>query len=176
MEIILISGKAMSGKDTSAIMIKEQLEAKDKKVLIAHYADAVKFICTKYFDWDGNKDEKGRTILQRIGTDVVRTQEPDYWVGFVKSVLELFPDEWDYVLIPDCRFANEVESFKRDGWPTKSVRITRTNFESSLTEEQKNHISETALDYYEFDYYVYSESGLEELEQEIIKLVSNWEV
>jgi hypothetical protein len=35
-----------------------------------------------------------------------------------------------------------------------SIHVSRTDFESELTDNQKKHASETALDYYVFDYYV----------------------
>ena len=71
MRIIAISGHAQNGKDTTANIIKKHLEERGDKVLIVHYADLLKFICTKYFDWDGQKDEKGRHLLQYIGTDII---------------------------------------------------------------------------------------------------------
>ena len=176
MKIILISGKAMHGKDSSALLIKQRLESKNKKVLITHMADLLKYECKQFFNWDGNKDDYGRSLLQRIGTDVIRAKNPDYWVNFIKNFLEMFQGEWDYVLIPDVRFKNEIESFKIDGWPNISVRIIRTNFESTLTDEQKNHPSETALDDFEFDYYLVSPSGLEELESAVDEFIKWLEV
>ena len=106
MKVICISGKARHGKDTLAGILKNHLEDQGNRVLIAHFGDLVKYICEKFFDWDEQKDERGRTLLQYVGTDVVRTQEPNFWTDFIKKVLTLFPDEWDYVLIPDCRFPN----------------------------------------------------------------------
>jgi len=176
MKIINISGKAMAGKDTSALILKEKLESKNKKVLIAHFADLVKYVSKQFFNWNGIKDEQGRTILQRIGTDVVRTQKPNYWVDFIKGFLEMFQDEWDYVLIPDCRFKNEIEAFKQDGWPNVSVRIIRDNFISNLTPEQLNHPSETALDNYEFDYYIHNSYDMDYLNKEVEYLVEWLEV
>ena len=151
-EFICISGKAQHGKDTSAQILKEELDKLGKKVIIVHYADLLKFICKTYFGWDGNKDETGRTLLQRVGTDVVRAQEPDYWVDFVISIVRLFPDEWDYIIVPDCRFPNEIEALKKAGYPTTHIRVVRPNFDSGLTDEQKAHASEIALDNYSFDY------------------------
>ena len=164
MKVIQLSAKAQHGKDASATIIKEMLEAKKYKVLIAHYADLVKFIATTYFNWDGKKDEKGRSLLQRIGTEDVRTVYPDYWVDFVKSVLSIYKNEWDYVLIPDCRFPNEANAFNsNDNIENIVIRITRLNFENSLTPEQRLHASETSLDDYLFDYYIESNSGLDAL-------------
>ena len=45
MRIVLISGKARSGKDVSAKIIKEYLLKAGKRVLITHYADFLKEFC-----------------------------------------------------------------------------------------------------------------------------------
>jgi len=161
MKIILFSGHAMNGKDTSASILKDIMEQDNKKVLICHYADLLKYICKTFFNWNGEKNDTGRSILQHVGTDVIRKQKPDYWVDFIIGFLRLFPNEWDYVLIPDVRFPNEIDKMNTYGFDTFSVRINRIDFESSLTAEQKNHISETALDNYEFDYVINTISGLE---------------
>lgn len=167
MKVICISGKARHGKDTLAGMLNEQLTAKGYRVLTTHFGDLVKYICEKFFNWDGTKDEKGRTLLQYVGTDVVRKQRPSYWTDFVVSVLELFPNEWDYVLIPDCRFPNEVECFIEHGMDTTLICINRPNFVSNLTPEQLKHPSETAMDDYPPNLYVINDGTLKDLSNSI---------
>jgi len=176
MKLILISGKAQHGKDSTANMLKEKLEKQNKKVLIAHYGDLVKYVCKTFFDWNGEKDEAGRTLLQQIGTNKIRAAHPNFWVDFVKSILNIFYYEWDYVLIPDTRFPNEIDAYKRDSeyWDLVSVRVNRTNFESTLSKEQQEHISEIALDYYKFDYYL-DAVDLKELEILVDRLVERLE-
>jgi tRNA uridine 5-carbamoylmethylation protein Kti12 len=89
-KIILISGKAGSGKDSTANILKQKLESKNNKVLITHMADLLKYIVKTYFNWNSEKDEVGRHILQYIGTDVIRKQNPNYWIDFVKGILTMF--------------------------------------------------------------------------------------
>lgn len=151
MKIVCISGKAQHGKDTTAKLLEETLEAQGNRVLIAHYGDLVKYVCKNFFGWDGKKDEKGRTLLQRVGTDKIRAVSPDYWVDFIVSILDIFCDEWDYVLIPDTRFPNEYEIYETYGMDAILLRVVRPNFVSPLTEEQQKHASETALDDYQYD-------------------------
>ena len=171
MKVILISGKARFGKDLTANLIKEQLELKDKKVLVTHYADLLKYICKTFFEWNGVKDSVGRTILQFVGTDTIRGIKPDFWVDFIISILTMFDDSWDYILIPDTRFPNEIVKMKSSGLNCIAVRINRPNFVSSLTNEQLNHISETALDDYRFDYIIENDSSLDGLKREVDKLI-----
>lgn len=172
MKVILISGKAGHGKDTTADFLKSALEADGNSVLVTHYADLLKYICKAFFGWDGVKDEQGRSILQRVGTDVIRAQRPDYWVDFITDVLELFRGEWDYVLIPDCRFPNEVDRIRRAGFDTVLLRVLRENFESPLTPEQQAHPSETALDDVEPDYCIHNDGSLEHLRDAISEWIT----
>ena len=171
MTIILISGKARHGKDTCAEMVKGELETHGEKVLIAHFADLVKYVCKTFFDWDGIKDEYGRYILQYVGTDVVRTKNPDFWVNFLSEILSIFSDEWDYVIIPDTRFPNEIEGMKK--FPAKVIhlRVRRNNLVSPLTEKQQQHPSETALDYTEPDRWIENDGTIEDLEEKVSRFV-----
>ena len=68
-KVILISGKARSGKDTLAKVLGDYLKEQGKEVLITHYADSLKYICETVFKWDGKKDEKGRQLLIDIGAN-----------------------------------------------------------------------------------------------------------
>lgn len=156
MTVFGISGEAQAGKTTSANCIAGILRNKGHSVLIIHNADLLKFMCKVLFGWDGNKDEKGRTILQYVGTDIVRKKEPDFWVNFIIKILDLFENNWDYVLIPDCRFPNELDRLKESGLKTIHLRVVRPGHNNGLTETQKNHPSETALKDYPVDKYIYN--------------------
>lgn len=152
MKIYLISGKAESGKDTFAKEVKKIL--KNDRVLVTHFADLVKYICTTFFGWNGEKDKAGRRMLQWVGTDKIRKKYPNFWVDFIRIILITFEDEWDYILIPDARFKNEIERIKDSGIETKTIRINRINHENVLTKEQRGHASETSLDNYNFDFII----------------------
>lgn len=171
MKVILISGKAQNGKDTVADFLHKALVNDGKRVLVTHYADLLKYICTNYFGWDGNKDARGRQMLQYVGTDVIRKQNPTLWVDFVSMLLKYFHENWEYVIIPDCRFPNEVTTMVENGFDTVHLRVVRNNFKSPLTEEQQQHPSEIALDNVEPDYFIYNDGTLGELEEIIIKWI-----
>ena len=168
MQVVTISGKARHGKDTSAELMKKLFEEKGLKCYIYHYADPVKMCAKNYFGWSGEKDAVGRTLLQNIGTDRARAKCMSTWTDFAKQIIERVLFDADVVIIPDCRFPNEIEC-----WEGKaiSVHVTRTDFESNLTEEQKNHPSENALNDYIFNYFVEAKD-LEEL-SDGINIVAN---
>lgn len=154
--IILLSGKSGSGKDFVANTMKDILEEDGNKVLITHYADLLKYILKTFFNWDGKKDENGRQLLQTVGTAKIRNIDPDFWVDFIRFILSAFYKVWDYVLIPDARFENEIGKIKNNlcaSYNVITVRVERNNAEPKLTLEQQQHESETALDDYVFDYY-----------------------
>lgn len=170
MKVIAISGHAQNGKDTVAGIMAWKLRKDGYNVLIAHYAGLLKYICKTFFDWDGNKDEEGRHILQYVGTDVIRNEAPDYWVDFISSILKFFGSNWDWVIIPDTRFPNEIDKLKENGFDTTHIRVKRPNFTSPLTEEQQKHPSETALDDIEPDYVIVNNGTLANLDEAI----TNW--
>lgn len=170
MKVICISGKARHGKDVTGGYIKEELESRGYRVLVTHYSDLLKYICKNFFGWNGEKDAEGRKLLQYVGTDVVRTLVPNFWVNFIIDILLMFNKEWDYVVIPDCRFPNEVERIKSYEIDTVLVRVIRSNFDNGLSDEAKSHISETALDNYNYDY-VLMNTGLDELKSAVNVLV-----
>ena len=173
MKVCCISAKARHGKDTAAEFLKEYLERRSQRVLITHFADLLKFICKQYFDWDGNKDEKGRTLLQHIGTDIVGLRNPTYWSDFIVGILKMFENEWDYVIIPDCRYLVEVATLE-NVFDTIVLRIERPNFDNGLTDEQKRHPSEVEMDNYPFDTVIYNEESLEEFKIKIELFAKNY--
>jgi len=169
---IILSGKSGSGKDMFASFMKQELESRGQKVIIMHFADALKWILREYYHWDGKKDEVGRTLLQTVGTDIVRKAHPGYWTGIVVgflSALEPYSD-FDVAIIPDARFENEVDITLQE-LNSVSVRIERKNADGTpwvnptLTEDQRNHPSETSLDVFAFDYIIHNDEGLDTLRE-----------
>lgn len=175
MIILCIAGRAGSGKDTVAKILDEILtEQYHKRVLVAHYADLVKYVAKTFFDWDGIKDEEGRTLLQHIGTDVVRKADENYWVRFIADMLNFFPDQWDFILLPDFRFPNEFFSlakYLRSGYEVFPIKVCR-DFPSALTPEQQSHASETALNGFNFDYYINNNGTYENLYKQMLNMLA----
>lgn len=172
MKIICISGKAGSGKDTVAGIMEKRLEEQGKRVLVTHNADLLKYICISFFGWNGEKDEHGRSLLQQVGTGAVRSRNPDYWVDFLIDMFAMFGDNWDYVLIPDCRFPNEIDKLIKTGFDVTSVLIMRPDLHSSLTAEQRSHVSETSMDGYSFNIGILNDGSIGDLATKIDGILS----
>jgi len=170
---IVLSGKSGSGKDMVAQFMKEALEKHHQKALIIHFADAVKWFCRDFLNWDGKKDQVGRTLLQTVGTDIVRAKHPNFWTGIVVGLIQAYEpyNDFDVAIIPDARFENEVNIALQSLKNCIDVRIERKNSDGSpwinplLTEEQRNHPSETSLDNFAFDYILHNDEGLDMLRE-----------
>lgn len=159
--LFLISGKAEHGKTTTANILQEELTKMGYKVVITRYAKYLKEIARDYCGWDGNKDAKGRELLQTLGTEIIRQKmnKPLFHVERICEDIEIAQNYVDYVIVDDVRYENEIlYPMAVFGDKVFTIRVNRFDkdtlepFSSSLTEEQKKHISETSLDNFNFDY------------------------
>jgi len=173
-QIFLISGQARHGKDSTAQILKKHLIGNS---LILHFADHLKYIAKEYMGWDGVKDEKSRTLLQFLGTERVRMELkwPLFWAEITCNDIEILQDKFDYFLVPDLRYMNEM-LYPKARFPSMvtSIRVERLGFENDLTPEQRNHISETELNNYPHDYHIQSPSGLDHLEKEVKSFIYSY--
>ncbi len=80
--IIAMRGKAGSGKDTFALMMEE---LNPGVVCRLSFARAVKDCSSSLFGWDGEKDERGRRLLQRFGTECARHFDGEIWVRLLEE-------------------------------------------------------------------------------------------
>ena len=67
-KIIIISGKASSGKSLSANIIKDNT---NNTILLA-YADYLKMYAKNISGWDGSEDTKPRELLQQLGVELIK--------------------------------------------------------------------------------------------------------
>lgn len=154
MDIITVSGKARSGKNTFADMLKEEIEQCGFNVAIMAYADYLKLICEKFYGWDGKKNELGRSILQQIGTDKIRKSNPDFWVSIVSQTIQILKQDFQYFIIADTRFPNEIQYLKQQNYNVLSIYIDRPDLISELNNKQLQHASETSLSPKDCDLYI----------------------
>ena len=173
-KIILISGKAQHGKDTFGEMLKNILVEKNNQVQIIHFGDLVKFVSKQYYNWNGEKDKIGRSILQMVGTEIVREKDEHFWTDFVARLINTMTA--DYIIIPDWRFEEEhvrlLDFFEfLDIITIRIQRVEKTEGQKykpyvnpMMLPSQLKHRSEVELDDYVFNYIVYNVT-LEELKQ-----------
>lgn len=176
--VLLISGHMGSGKDTFAEAVTQTLcqssTARPDQVVTLHYADYLKFLCREYFGWSGEKDELGRRILQYVGTEVVREQDENFWVDLLIRLTKVFRGRWEWVLIPDTRFPNEIDRWKQTCGPdisVTSIRIARAGYEPDVSVTAQTHSSETSLDGYAFDYSIHNDGTYEDLREVAVNIL-----
>jgi hypothetical protein len=121
-KIVAFTGLAGSGKSYAAAIIKDLYPSYRQ----FSFAYEIKRLARFYMGWDGNKDDKGRKLLQDLGM-AGREYNPDIWVGFMPPDREL--------VIDDVRFKNEFEAIRENGGIV--IRIVRDNI------KQMHHVSET---------------------------------
>lgn len=103
-----------------------------------------------------SRTPKIRWGLQFLGTDIRRTQHPDYWVERAVDAAVATLAEGTSVFLTDCRFPNEVEAARRLGLYTVRLEVApeiqaarlRNRDGLSLDPKATTHPSETALDGY----------------------------
>lgn len=177
MKVIMISGKSGSGKDQTAAFIANELNQNNKRALVIHFGDLVKYFAGMYMGYEGKKDEFDRSLLQKLGTEIVRKKFPNYWAEIVAKFISAIEDDYDYAIIPDLRFMNEFLTVKKYNKNVITIRINRFNedgtqyFNPEMTEEQRTHISECELDDYCCDWYINNDGTLDELQNTVNQLI-----
>ena len=77
-KIIMLAGKARAGKDTTASFIKEYGEKNNLKVINLQFSFYIKYYAKLISSWDGSEETKPRTLLQQLGTDIIRDKIDNY--------------------------------------------------------------------------------------------------
>lgn len=156
-KIILISGKARSGKDYCAKLLKDKLKTEGFKVVIDRYAKYIKSYLKDYYNWNGIKDEEYRHKLQWLGTERIK-QDLNFKSFHAKRLAEdfqIFENEFDYFIVPDTRFPDEIYTMLSAFGNNKVITIRINRVDKDVTKdlgELSNHSSEIALDDFKFDY------------------------
>ena len=153
-QILLLSGKAGSGKSFLAEALRNEYKEKyNKRAVCLAFADTLKMVARNVYGWDGQKDEDGRYLLQHLGTNVAQKNYKHCWVVSLAAIIYGLSSEFDVFIIPDARFPHEIEWFKEimagDYWDVVSIRVDGP---TTLSGSASEHLSEVALDDYEFDY------------------------
>lgn len=109
--IVGLCGLAKVGKTTTARFVTHLL---NETSVVLSFATPVKDIAL-LFGWDGQKDQRGRKLLQQIGTDVGRTYDPDIWVNKLVDRAINHIRRGSFVVVDDVRFQNEIDAIRSMG-------------------------------------------------------------
>lgn len=173
MKIFLICGSSHHGKDTIGNFIEKKCNANNLKFCRTQISKYLKMYIKDYFGWDGKEETKPRTLLQELGTDVIRGKlnKEYFFADRTAEDLEILSHFFDVAAVTDIRFPLEIDTIKKKFDDVVVIRVNRINFESKLTEAQQQHKTETAMnDYSDYDY-VLTNDTLEKLEEDVINVL-----
>lgn len=172
--VYMFTAPARSGKDTCGMMVKKTYESMGKRVLWINYADFVKVICARNFDYDESNKEQGRHILQEFGTDIARAKSPTIWIDTVFHLFDTVRFNYDAFIVSDARFENELKPYPYIfTYPIVNIFVERESKEE-IGKDEKQHSSEAFSnnpDMDRFDYVVDNNGTLEETATQIANIV-----
>jgi len=168
-KLIILTGHAQSGKNETANIIKEYCENKNQKTVILAYAKYIKDYIKEITNWDGSEETKPRELLQQLGVELIKNQiDENMLINRIKEDIKVYEYFFDVIIISDARFVTEIENIKNNN--TTVIKIEGK--ENNLTEIQKHHITETALDNYnKYDYIIKNNKTKENLKKQIEKIM-----
>jgi hypothetical protein len=151
-----VMGLAGSGKDTVGDILAESLYAYNK----ISFAEKLKAVCQD-LGWDGNKDDRGRALLQTVGM-ALRIYDPEAWVKILTKKI----DPYKRYVFTDVRFKNEADYIRKNGGIV--LKIVRPSLELSETHK---HISEAGQSEITPDYEVVNDGTIEDLKVKIYVII-----
>jgi len=119
-----------------------------------------------------DKTDITRTLLQVYGTDIARTRfDNHFWIKKLAERINGDTDT-DVIIITDVRFPNELEDI-HDYVTSRRIIPIRMERDIERNSVNKEHVSETALDDYEFFEYIIDNNGTLEALKESSDIVTD---
>lgn len=169
MKIILIAGKARSGKTETSKILKQELETIGYKVAITEYSKYIKLFAKELIGWNG-EEPKPRKFLQDFGSYVRhKSNNPNYFVNRMKEDILLYQNWVDFLIISDVRLKQEIEELNE--YNPLTIKVINDTNVYNLTEEESHHETELELDSYNNFDYIFQNKTIEEIHEEIKKLI-----
>lgn len=179
--IILVTGKAESGKDTIGEYLcrkygfkSDSLAAPLKRLVQDVFGIPEEVVYDRNLreqplgnPWDGYSV---RSLLQKIGTDLFRNQiNQDVWVLSLLLRLQKFPESnW---VVTDVRFPNEKSVLEKEyGEGVLTFKVSRPGKDGHTLGGIKGHESESYS--IPADYFLYNDGSFESLYAQIDKIMS----
>ncbi len=170
-KIYMIAGIARSGKDTVSNYIKKIYEKEGIKAVVLQISEPLKYYAKKILGWNGTDNTKPREFLQNTG-DIVRKQNPCFLIERLISDIKVLFNYVDVIIVSDVRLPFEFEEVNKIFEGTVNILVTRSNFCNDLTNEEKKHITENALnDFHNYHYIIENDSSLKDLEKKVESIV-----
>lgn len=173
-KIFVFSGKPNAGKDTACEFIYNYVKSKGYKVLNIQIGYYIKMYAKSIIEWDGTEDTKPRSLLQELGTDIIRNKiDPDFFVKRIIEDIRIYSYYFDVITVSDARLPGEIDGIYNAFNNVYKVNIQRPNYDNGLTDEQNSHFVENALNEYDkYDFVILNDSTLENLNIKVKSIVN----
>lgn len=172
--IFIVSGKANAGKDTTCELINNYAKLKELTTVNLQFSSYIKMYAKVISGWNGKEDTKPRSLLQEIGTSIIREKIDNMF--FIKRIIGdimVYSYYCDVITISDARLPEEIDSIYKNFKNVIRINVKRPNFDNNLNEKEKKHLTETALEgYHDYDYELVNEGTIEDLNEKVIKLIN----
>ena len=139
MRLFLVAGKAGSGKNEVANIIKENL----CNTVVTGFSKYIKLFALEFTDWDGRDFNKPRAVLQDMG-DTLRSVDEDFLTRRIEEDLLVYEKLGiKNVIVSDVRLVNEIEYFKnKKELEVIVIRVNAISSKRNLKKEEKSHHTE----------------------------------
>ena len=167
MKLYLITGKAETGKSTLGGFLKDHLKDKDYNACIMQITSTLYHYAEDYFFWDKKANEKPREFLQNLGIEIIREKQnkKDFLINRTIEDIEILSEFFDTFIITDIRFQEEIDKLKNKFKDVVVIKVERNNYNNSLTNKERNHITEKEVDRITNINYLVENTSLKELRQ-----------
>lgn len=148
--IVGLTGAAGSGKSTLAVALacEPAIKAAFSGVYCMRFAEELKRIAREEMGWDGEKDERGRRLLQVLGTECGRAYNPNIWIDKLMARIDDITDEGPtLILIDDMRFDNEAQAVRSRGGKVVLLENRAYDLKENATHSSELGVSDSLIDF-----------------------------
>lgn len=172
-KIIILAGKARAGKDTFASFIKDYAQKNNLKYANLQFSYYIKMYAKILSDWDGSEETKPRTLLQQLGTEVIRYQiDNEFFIKRIIDDIKVLSYFCDIITISDARLPEELDLVTKAYDNSVKIKIERPSLESELTSKEQHHATEIGLNNYtNYDYIIQNDGSIEDLKEKAHNLI-----
>lgn len=177
MRIYVIGGKAESGKNTLGDLLKEELKEYGYNPCTIRITEPLYNYASRYFEWDEKSDEKPREFLQQMGIEIIKEKlgKKEFLLNRLYEDIEILSNFFNTFIITDARLVEEFEKIKEKYGDVVTIKIERKH-DNTLSESQKNHITENDLNNYKNFDYIIENKNVDDLRKLAVEIIRDEEI
>ena len=167
MKLFIIGGKADTGKNVLAQMIKEYYEKREEKTIITEYSKYIKMYAMEIL----GTTKKDRKFLQDLGENIRKNIDHNFFIKRAQDDIGVYQAYFDNIVICDARLIPEITLMKTKYKNCYTIHLLGKE-SNNLSNDEKKHITELEFDNFEdFDYIISNDN----LKEEITKILDDIE-